>query len=76
MKLKVSFVENIEIETDDPAIVNLDTLIKNDCFIDKYVAENAMAAIEQITGIPFYDGEANRTIISIKDEEGNALLEW
>lgn len=76
MKLKVSFVDTIEIETNDPAIVNLDTLFKNDCFIDKYVAENAMAAIEKITGIPFDDGEANRTIISIKDEEGNALLEW
>ena len=76
MKLKVSFVENIEIETDDPALIILNTLIKNGCFIDEDVAENAIDAIEKITGIPFDDGEANRTIVRVEDEDGYALLDW
>ena len=76
MKLKVSFVENIEIETDNPALVILDALIKNGCFIDEDVAENAIDAIEKITGIPFDDGEANRTIVRVEDENGYALLDW
>lgn len=75
MKLKVSFIENIEIETDDPALIIFDALIKNGCFIDKDVTKNAIDAIEKITDIPFDDGEANRTIVRVEDENGYALLE-
>jgi hypothetical protein len=74
MKLKVSFIENIEIETDDPALVILDTLIKNDCF-DESVAKGATAAIEKITGASFENNGDKRTIIRVEDEDGYTLLE-
>lgn len=76
MKLKIGFIENIEIETDDPALTDLETLIKGNYFITKEIEKEAIAAIEKITGMPFGDEEAKRTIIDVCDEDGNTLLTW
>lgn len=82
MRVKVSILREVEVDIDNPVVEELDKFyrtcvapVKRTAEIDKMV-DDAVTAVEQVVGLPFGDGTAGETIVSVCAMDGEPIIEW
>lgn len=82
MKVKVNVIREIEVEIDNPAIIELDNWWRTHNHTDwmkdspSELIETSMRAVEEAIGIPFGDDNAKETVVSVLAMDGEPILEW
>ena len=84
MKVKVHVVKKVEVEVEvnDPAVVELDAFWRNNEISTSSspelneMVDKAVLAVEEATDIPFGDETAPETIAGVYAMDGEPILEW